>query len=833
MVDVDALMSHAGFVRTLSRRLVMDEHYAEDAVQETFLRALERPPRATGALRTWLATVCRNFIHSSFRNDHRRILREQRAFKKDVAPTPGEIVEHETVRRSVVKALIALDKIYRNPIMLKYYEDMPPRKIAQRLNLPVETVRTRIRRGLSLMRNALDIDYGHDGRSWFLALLPVAGLYTKVSAPGAVSLATAGVSKLVVLMIGKPIVAAASLLCCATVFLGVSIFSDIDALDSANRSMDSLEPKAAEVRATKIINEPVGGASDARDDTAEFVVDSPAVLQDEKKTAIRKRVHRNRTPSSVKYMDPEEQKGMLLVTAGETWMGMDKELVEELSEGQKAFLDSLSRSIPKHKVAVDAFYCDIHEVTNEQWVQYLEYTNQNPSNHIMQWAWKNNTEPPKGEDRFPVRNVSLKEARAFARWCGKRIPTESEWMRAAAGDEERIYAWGNDWNRGKNCTNRRNTLSRVGSYKRGRSYFDIHDMTGSVWEWTNSRFERYPGYKPAGIKFGNKKVKAEPGFKPELYVIKGGHYLGGDLANRLAIREPLSLDSNQDSVGFRCIKDAQPGKTLFNYSMEDLFGSCISNCPFDLSLAYCQEMTSAKFKRSLLIRSYDHLMITPVSKSNKTVSEIRRVSHVTPEPIGVLSTNRALKKPNLPPGSYVLAYRNAGPYKTDRKAQLKREKAKIKAEEDRRRMEEEARNRQLAKRRIDRGIREKPKTVEEIMAEKRSKELEKQLIQEEEEFKRREAERQTQLESIGIVFNAETHIYFPRDKNLVVFMNAQDCIVGYVEVSELFEEAEEVPIYVTHESGSTQIEMGFEVPESKFAWLSFNLEIEDNPFIEY
>lgn len=523
---------------------------------------------------------------------------------------------------------------------------------------------------------------------------------------------------------------------------------------------------------------------------------------------------------------------MALVPKGKVKMGMSKKLVEDLSEGQKAFLDSLARTVPEHTVTLDPFYCDLFEVTNAQWVLYLEKTSQNPSDHIMQFAWKNNTKPPKGQDLYPVRNVSLKEAKAFARWCGKRIPTEQEWTRAAAGDDGRIYAWGDDWNRGKNCTNRRNTLSPVGSYEAGKSPFGMYDMTGSVWEWTVSKFDRYKGYKPPEIKIGRKKIKAEPGFNPSVYVIKGGHYLAGDLANRIPIREPLSLSSNQDSVGFRCVKDVDPGLTAFKYAFDDLDGSCISKLDFNNDKMYSIEHTELTDDDPVMISDFKFLMINPVGKLNTTAAKIVKQSPETPQPIGVLSTNIALEEPNLPPGSYVLAYRNAGLSAADKKAKAKKDEAKKKADEERKKKEAERRKKELEKRKKERGVKEKAKTAEEIMAEKRAKELEAQLKKEEEEFQRREAERQAALAKIGVVTDAKEHVDFPRDKNLIVFMNSNDTIVGYLEITGITEELPEIPNTVNHspDSGMTHIEMGMKVLPAKIAGFIFDIKLKDNPF---
>ena len=191
VVKPESLLAHADFVRALARRLVLDEHQAEDVAQETWLAALEKPPRAVGAVRSWLATVTRNFARLAMRGESRRAARERVAARPEGAPSAEEIVEWEGVRRRVVEAVLSLELPYRDVILCRFYEELPPRDIATRLGLPVETVKTRLKRGLEQLRARLDGELGAgDGRSWCLALLPVAGW--KLGVLGAVGGASGG-----------------------------------------------------------------------------------------------------------------------------------------------------------------------------------------------------------------------------------------------------------------------------------------------------------------------------------------------------------------------------------------------------------------------------------------------------------------------------------------------------------------------------------------------------------------------------------------------------------------------------------------------------------------
>ncbi|MCI0586836.1 MAG: sigma-70 family RNA polymerase sigma factor [Planctomycetes bacterium] len=187
--DPETLLTHGDFVRALARAL-LDEHRAEDVVQQTWLAALERPPRAPGRLRAWLAIVAKNFAARAARSEDRRVRREQAAARPERVPSTAEVFEREAARRRVVEAVVALAEPYRSAVLLRYFENLPPREIAARLDVPVATVQTRLKRALAQLRARLDRDHGGDGRTWALVLAPLAA---PAAAEGAVGGAVAGV----------------------------------------------------------------------------------------------------------------------------------------------------------------------------------------------------------------------------------------------------------------------------------------------------------------------------------------------------------------------------------------------------------------------------------------------------------------------------------------------------------------------------------------------------------------------------------------------------------------------------------------------------------------
>ncbi len=195
----ESLLAHGDFVRGLARSLLWDPDLADDVAQQAFLAALSRPPREARNPRGWLATVVRNLAAKALRRESRRAAREAVAARPEGVPSTAEVVEREAVRRRVVEAVLGLEEPYRSAVLLRFYEDLPPREMAARLGQPVETVKTHLKRGLARLRERLDSEYGRDRRAWGVALLPFAGRQSAAGAGGAAvggGFAMAGKAKL-------------------------------------------------------------------------------------------------------------------------------------------------------------------------------------------------------------------------------------------------------------------------------------------------------------------------------------------------------------------------------------------------------------------------------------------------------------------------------------------------------------------------------------------------------------------------------------------------------------------------------------------------------------
>ncbi len=143
-------------VRAFARQLVGDVHLAEDVTQQAWLAACERGPADAGARKAWLKTAVRFLAAKARRREARTRHRESVAARPEATASTSDIVERESLRRTLVDSVLELAEPYRTTLLLRYFEDLPPRAIARRMSAPVETVRTRIARAHDLVRKRLE-----------------------------------------------------------------------------------------------------------------------------------------------------------------------------------------------------------------------------------------------------------------------------------------------------------------------------------------------------------------------------------------------------------------------------------------------------------------------------------------------------------------------------------------------------------------------------------------------------------------------------------------------------------------------------------------------------
>ena len=247
---------------------------------------------------------------------------------------------------------------------------------------------------------------------------------------------------------------------------------------------------------------------------------------------------------------------MELIPAGEFKMG---------GSDDEAFRDEL----PVHDVYLDAFYIDKYPVTNAQFKEFIDANPQweKPRGftffHSFKFYdgyylhhWDKDNYPEERADH-PVVHISWYAAMAYARWIGKRLPTEAEWEKAARGGlEDKKYPWGDVIDGGKaNYEKRRQQTTPVGRYP--ANGYGLFDIVGNVWEWCLDEWDKsfYAfSSKDNPICGGNiERIVQNYTNSKSQHVIRGGSWYNSVENVRTAKRSGVLPTYANSNIGFRCV----------------------------------------------------------------------------------------------------------------------------------------------------------------------------------------------------------------------------------------------------------------------------------------
>jgi len=245
---------------------------------------------------------------------------------------------------------------------------------------------------------------------------------------------------------------------------------------------------------------------------------------------------------------------------------------------------ALDNERPAHRVDVAPFFIDAAPVTNARYATFIDDGGYDDPRWWTGEGWRHRVEAgltapahwhrdgagwwytrfgrtgPIGPDE-PVVHVCFHEAQAYARWAGRRLPTEAEWEKAARWDpatgRSRRYPWGDDDpTPGRaNLGQRHLGPAPVGAYPAGASPLGVHQLIGDVWEWTDTDFSGYPGF----VAFPYREY-SEVFFGPHYKVLRGGSFGTDAAACRGTFRNWDYPIRRQIFSGFRCARDARPGE---------------------------------------------------------------------------------------------------------------------------------------------------------------------------------------------------------------------------------------------------------------------------------
>lgn len=309
--------------------------------------------------------------------------------------------------------------------------------------------------------------------------------------------------------------------------------------------------------------------------------------------------------------------GMVQIPAGEFMMGAFDD------EGR-------SDEYPQHKVKINSFWMDVTEVTNAQFKKFVDATGYvttaeikpdweeikkqlppgtpkpdegllvaaslvfkptagavdlNDASQWWSWSkganWKHPQGPSsniKGKDAYPVIHISWYDAQAYAKWCGKRLPTEAEWEYAARGGlVNKKYFWGDeDPEKGKPKANiwqgkfpyLNTSIDKFKGASVVKSFipnkFGLYDVAGNVWEWCSDWYTpEYYKELGSGLSVNPKgPAKSYDPMEPTVpkKVVRGGSFLCNASyckGYRVTARMKSSPDTGLEHTGFRCVADAE------------------------------------------------------------------------------------------------------------------------------------------------------------------------------------------------------------------------------------------------------------------------------------
>ncbi|HZL99420.1 MAG TPA: SUMF1/EgtB/PvdO family nonheme iron enzyme [Planctomycetota bacterium] len=499
--------------------------------------------------------------------------------------------------------------------------------------------------------------------------------------------------------------------------------------------------------------------------------------------------------------------GMVEIPKGQVVMGTPVESIQASAKTDEVLIAELLAETPRHSVDVDAYYIDLTEVTNLQWKVFLDATGRKPSPALVEFGWPTG-DIPEGQEQFPITNVNLPEIRQFLSWCGKRLPDEAEWTRAARGDDERVYPWGDKWE-AKLCRSAASGSPgsvAVGLFPQGASPFGVLDMAGNVFEWVDSPFKEYPGFQPLILDTGKKKSNTiAPPFNSSWRVIKGGSFTTIQQFTRIDVRLGQSIVESDAALGFRCARSITPGLEAVRNGLALLGGPPLQfvKVGIDESDVVAREIDSYDDKRKV-ITGYRYLAFAhraPVK--GPSLTQLRKTARDDFLPLGVIVSSEGLRfeamldkaaldkaeaMPNataqqkaarqtaiesaqrvLPAGEYTVLFKSEGESKAYKEQQKGKPNGKAK-DEDKPAGDAPAKPDAKSKSKNGKGKGKSDEAAEPEAGDEPP------------------AEAMVPWPGLASIHDLEEDIAYPQDADLLLFLNANNVVVGFAKPLAITEE---------------------------------------------
>jgi formylglycine-generating enzyme required for sulfatase activity len=426
------------------------------------------------------------------------------------------------------------------------------------------------------------------------------------------------------------------------------------------------------------------------------------------------------TASVASTADSTAPPGLRTIKGGNTYVGSTEDDVLALLKQNKDYLRTFDAERPQNRERIGDFGYMVTEVTNEQYEAFVTATGaQAPrswadaaidaarreflqSEGAMRVAARESGKPynrtefdidrwwaanyatatwemPKEDALRPVGYINHSDALAYCAWAGLRLPTEAEFQRAVRGDKKNAYPWGEDWNGEAAATSEMGGLKKgvvVGSLAAGVSSDGLHDLLGNVWEWTDSPYSPFKGFKKATYKLGKgkrqEKLQVEQHeWDANMRVTVGGSFQSPPLAARATTRRQTDRSQRTNALGFRCASTPRVGIDIAR-SILDL--TARRSEAREQGSEYVPEtaLVSDRWKTRPtqgqdvpagyeVISGYEYFMWMPIKKlAFADEGKLARASRSEPVQLGFFSTSVPMLEPELPAGTYFISFRGEG-----------------------------------------------------------------------------------------------------------------------------------------------------------------------------
>jgi formylglycine-generating enzyme required for sulfatase activity len=235
-----------------------------------------------------------------------------------------------------------------------------------------------------------------------------------------------------------------------------------------------------------------------------------------------------------KILSKKDSSEMILISSGAFVYGMDKTKRDSLLKAlSQPLLPIFEREFAKQIKSLRSYYIDKFEITNKQYAKFLK---ERGGRKPQLWSSRLFNHPDQ-----PVVGIGWADAEAYAKWAGKRLPSEEEWEKSARGTNGRIWPWGNEPSGEKYNGKTQGNFAPVpvGSFPAGASVYGVMDMAGNVYEMTT------------GLWGGSSRA------------IRGGSYLNAGALTRTMFRWAAEDEINGARwLGFRCVMDTTMIQTM-------------------------------------------------------------------------------------------------------------------------------------------------------------------------------------------------------------------------------------------------------------------------------